>query len=203
MILKINADQRTISNKKSVAKDLRKSGRIPAVIYGGGEDAKHITLDKVSFMKSYKKSIGDTALFHINVDGKEIHTIIKSRQIHPVSREILHVDFLELHPGTAITIDIPINYVGEAAGEALGGELDVLIRKITAHCLPKDIPEAISVDVSSLNIGDSINVAEIKIENVRFELSDDVALVIVHAPKTASDEEEETDEEEAVEAVVE
>ncbi len=197
MILKINAELRTISNKKSVAKEIRKSGYIPAVIYGGGEEAKHVTLEKLSFMKSYKKSIGDTALFYITVDGKEIHTIIKSRQMHPVTREIIHVDFLELHPGKAISIEVPISFEGEATGEAVGGKLDVLMRKITAHCLPKDIPEAITVDVTPLNIGDSIHVADIKIDNVRFELADDVALVVVHAPKNAetedSSEEEETE----------
>jgi large subunit ribosomal protein L25 len=192
MILKVTATSRTIEHKKSVAKDLRKTGKIPAVIYGGGEEAKHITLDKADFMKSYKKSIGETALFYLNVDGSEIHAIIKDRQMHPVTREILHVDFLELHAGKPITLDIPIAFHGDAIGIKEGGNLDTLLRKLPVHCLPRHIPEAINVDVSNLKIGDSIHIGDIKVENVTFSLADDVTVVIVHAPKK-SDSATETD----------
>ncbi|MDP8231366.1 MAG: 50S ribosomal protein L25 [Candidatus Zophobacter franzmannii] len=202
MILKVAAQIREIERKKSSVKNLRKSGNIPAVIYGSGEEAKHVTLEKISFMKSYKKSIGETALFYVSVDGKEIHTIIKSRQMHPVTREIVHVDFLEFHPGRPITIDIPLSVTGEPEGVKLGGNLDVLMHKLPVSCLPKDIPEAIEIDVSALNIGDSIHVADLSHEKFTFNIADDITLVIVHAPRKA-DEEETDDDDDATDEVTE
>ena len=197
MNIKIEAMSRDNKLKSDLTK-LRNDGFIPAIIYGEGKEGKKIAIRKIEFQKLYKKIIGETAFYDISVDGKTYSAFLKEKQIHPVTREFTHIDFLELHKGKTITLEIPINYIGEPVGVHAGGLMDVLKRSIEISCLPKDVPEEIVVDVSNLNIGDSIHFGDINLsENLETTMTDITTLVAIRAPKQEVEESEgseETDE---------
>ena len=195
MNVKIEAIERD-KGKKSDLNALRKEGFIPGIIYGEGKEGMRISLPKIPFLKEYNKTIGEISFFDITLNGKEYQTIIKERQVHPVSREFVHLDFLKIHKGKTITVNVPIKTKGHSQGEQAGGLLEVLMRKIEVSCLPKDIPENIEIDVSELNIGETIHLTDIELVNVHTELPGDTPLIAVRAPKK---EEEVTPEEEAAE----
>ncbi len=199
MNIKVEAQLRD-KGKRSDLNKFRNEGYIPAIIYGEGKEGTKILLNKIPFLKNYKKSLGEVAFFEIKVNGKSYTTFIKEKQIHPVTREFTHIDFVELYEGKKITLEIPINYTGEALGTKEGGLLEILHRKIEISCLPKDIPEEINIDVSNLEIGDSIHFADIKIpENVDTNMTDITTLVAVRAPRKEEIVEVEEEVEEEIE----
>lgn len=200
MNLNLEAELRK-KGKRSDLNELRKAGFIPGIIYGEGKEGIPISIPKISFLKLYKKTIGEMVFYDISVDNKKIKTVIREKQIHPVSREILHIDFLELHKGKEVTLEVPIKIIGDAPGTHEGGLLEVLVRKIEISCLPKDVPEEIEVDVSNLNIGDVIHFSQIKSEDMQTKLQGDTTIVAVRAPRKIEEvEKAEEIEEEAIEA---
>ena len=196
MNIKINAEKRDLG-KRSDLTELRKEGFIPGIIYGAGQEGIKIAFNARDYTREYKKSIGAVAFFDITVDEKTYKTFIKEKQIHPLTREIVHIDFLELHKGKPITIDVPINFTGEALGTKEGGVFEIIHRVIQVTCLPKDIPDEIRFDISEMNIGDSIHLRDLDIsEDMNTELSDEITIAILSVPKVI---EEVVEEEEVVE----
>lgn len=189
MILNLTAEKRTLG-KKSDNSNLRKTGFIPAVVYAEGKEGTNITVPANEFKKMYKKSIGEIAIFNIDLEGKELHTVVKAKQIHPLSREVIHIDFMELHPGKEISIDIPIKFSGTPTAVKDGGILEITKRKLHAHCLPKFIPEDYPLDLSQLKMGETIYCKDIKIANVKINEPADLAVASVHAPRTNEKKEE-------------
>ncbi|MDY6915188.1 MAG: 50S ribosomal protein L25, partial [Candidatus Cloacimonadota bacterium] len=163
MNLKVEAQKRT-TKKKSDLKQLRNEGQIPAIIYGQGKDGILININEADFFKIYRNSIGEVAFFDIDVEGKTYTTVIREKQVHPLTRKILHIDFMELREGKPITIDIPVQLSGEAEGVKKGGVLEFLVRNIQVTCLPKDVPDAIQIDVTDLDMGDAIHVADLEFD---------------------------------------
>ena len=197
MNIKIEAKLRELG-KKSDLKNLRKEGFIPAVIYGEGQVGTNILLSEIPFQKQYKKSIGEVTIFEFDLDGKTISAFIKDKQVHPVSRKFMHIDFVELHKGKPITLNVPIRYIGEASGTKEGGLLELIHRELEITCLPKDLPEDVVIDVSDLGIGDSIHFKDIQLaENISTSMSDVTTLAAVRAPK----KEEEVEVEEEADAI--
>lgn len=193
MNVKIKAEKRELG-KKSDLKNLRKNGFVPAVIYGQGQEGINILLEAKSFQKVYRKTIGEVAIFDIDLDGEKHSTFIKDKQIHPVSREFVHIDFVELHKGKPITMEIPLNFVGVAKGAKEGGVVEFLQRSIEISCLPKDLPSEIEVDISNIGVGEALHFAEISLpENVTASIDDAITIVSVKEPqmKLVSEEAEE------------
>lgn len=201
MNIKINAVKRNLG-KRSNLTELRKEGFIPGIIYGAGQEGIKIAFNTRDYTREYKKSIGAVAFFDISVDGNSYKTIIKEKQIHPLTREVVHIDFLELSKGKPITIDVPINFTGEALGAKEGGVFEIIHRTIQITCLPKDIPEEISFDISNMNIGDSIHFKDLSIsEDMNTDLSDEITIAILSIPKIVEEVEEEVEGEEGVEGI--
>lgn len=202
MVIKIEAKRRTLG-KKSDRKNLRKNAYIPGIMYGQGEEGIPVQFEATDFMKAYRTGIGELAIFNVMLDGEENRCVLKDKQIHPVRRDITHVDLLMLHPDTEVSLSLPIRYVGEAAGLEEGGIVDIILRELNIVCLPKDIPESVEVDISELEIGDAIHVSSISIPNVTIREADDITMVVVHDVSILDepeldeevDEEAETDEE--------
>ena len=196
MNIKINAEKRKLGKRTDLT-ELRKEGFIPGIIYGAGQEGIKIAFNARDYTREYKKSIGVVAFFDIKVDGNTYKTYIKEKQIHPLTREVVHIDFLELHKGKPITIDVPINFTGEALGTKEGGVFEIIHRVIQVTCLPKDIPDEIRFDISEMNIGDSIHLRDLDIsEDMNTELSDEITIAILSVPKVI---EEVVEEEEVVE----
>jgi len=193
MNIKIDAEKRDLG-KKSNLTELRNKGFIPGIIYGNGQEGIKISFNARNYTREYKKTIGEVAFFDITVEGKTYKTFIKEKQVHPLTREIVHIDFLELHKGKSITIEVPINFIGEAIGAKEGGVLEIIQRSVQVTCLPKDIPDEIRVDVSNLNIGDSIHFSDIDVsKDIETNFSDDTTIVSLSLP-TIMEEPEEVEE---------
>ncbi|MDP8202986.1 MAG: 50S ribosomal protein L25 [Candidatus Tenebribacter mawsonii] len=201
MNININAEKRSLG-KKSNLNELRSKGLIPGIIYGAGQEGIKISFNSREFAREYKKSIGAVAFFDITVDGKIFKTFIKEKQVHPLTREIVHIDFLELHKGKPITIDVPITFTGEAIGAKEGGVFEIIHRVIQVTCLPKDIPDEIRYDISEMDIGDSIHLRDLNIsESMNTELTDDITIAILSVPKVVEEAVEEVEGEEGAEGV--
>ncbi|MDP8323232.1 MAG: 50S ribosomal protein L25 [Candidatus Stygibacter australis] len=178
MIIKIEAKKRETKMKSDLTV-MRNAKIIPAIIYKAGEEGLQISIVNADFIREYRKSIGEISYFLINVDGKEYKTIIKEKQIHPVSRLIQHIDFLELVPGNKSTLKVPLKYFGEPLGLKEGGTLEILVREITIKCLPKDIPEEINIDLSPIGVGQSIHFRDLEMKNIYSSLPGNTVLAQV------------------------
>lgn len=150
---------------KKDAKAQRKAGKVPCVIYGG-KDQIHFSADDTSFKPIlYTPS---SNLIKIDVDGKEYLTILQDLQSHPVSDRILHADFLELKPDKPVIISVPILVTGVSPGVLLGGKLVKKFRKLKIKALIPNLPDQIEVNISKLDIGQSVRVSDLKLKNVEF-----------------------------------
>jgi large subunit ribosomal protein L25 len=183
MILNLAVQSRTIG-KKSERKNLRKSGHIPAIIYSEGQPGIYISVPTNEFYKLYKKSIGEVAVFNLTLDGEEIKTIVKSRQIHPVSRDYLHVDFLALHKDKELTLSVPFRFIGTPASIKDGGALEISQRELKVACLPANIPDDIPINIENIKLGETIYIKDIKVENITIKDPTSLPIVTVSAPKT-------------------
>ncbi|MCD4819091.1 MAG: 50S ribosomal protein L25 [Candidatus Cloacimonetes bacterium] len=195
MNINIKADVRN-KGKKSDLNELRKNGFIPAVIYGEGKEGKLISLEEISFLKEYKKTIGEMTFYDIELDGNSFKTIIKDKQIHPVKRNIRHIDFLELHSGRKVILNIPLTFIGEPIGVKAGGIPETIIRKIEVSCLPKDIVDHIEIDIADLKIGDSIHIKDLDLEEMEAKLPLGATIITILAKRGVEAEDEEDSEEE-------
>ena len=186
------------------ARRLRMSGQIPAVLYGPKTETVPLSVDKSDLELLFKKGgIGQIVLNLViqkNGETLTMPAMIKELQIHPVSRNFIHVDFYEIKMDQKITAKIPVITTGKAKGVELGGILQIVRREIEVECLPLAVPESIEIDISDLDIGDSIHVRDIKPEGeIEFLEEDDYTVVTVVAPKLEEEEEELEEEEEGEE----
>ncbi len=182
MIYKIEAESRK-TGKKSDLNKLRDSGLIPAVVYGPQTKSTKITLNKADFLKLYKKSFNELAFFDIQLKGKNYHSIIKEKQIHPVSREILHLDFMVIPAHQKIEIDIPIKFKGTPVGVKEGGILDIIQRTVKIYCNADNLPEDIELDISKLNIDQAYHVDHLKKGEWEYRDPINNTLVVIHPKK--------------------
>lgn len=190
----------TTRNKEVSAKQLRKDGFIPAIVYGEGKPGVNISLTASEFSQVYRKTIGEVAFIDLKVEDHEYRVYIKDKQVHPVSRDVLHVDFMELPKNKAITLDIPIKITGKALGEEKGGVLEVLLRQLEVTCMYSDVIDDIEIDVSELDLGDTIHISDLQLsDKLDVTLPADTAVVTVRIPR--EEEEEELEEAEEAEEV--
>lgn len=188
------------SPRESVGKrDARKSrnqGKIPCVMYGG-EEQKFFTVD----VKALEKLLYSPFVhfIEVEVDGKKHNTIIQEVQFHPVTDKILHVDLLEFFPDKQIVMEIPLKVLGTAPGVQKGGVLLKKLRKVRVRALPEFMPENIEVDISELEINDTIHISDLPQENREYIANQDAFVIGVGTTRMALPEEEEEEAEEGAE----
>jgi large subunit ribosomal protein L25 len=170
----------------------RKEGFVPVEIYGRGEENIHGLVRKSDLLKILHKTHGESFLLNGKINGKTIPIIIKEIQIHPVTDEILHVDFQMIHAGEEIEIEVPVVIVGEAPGVKAGGVLEVLTKTLTVRALPGNIPPHIEIDVSNLNVGQAIHVKDIQSKDFKLVDDPETVIVVVVGSKEESQETGET-----------
>ncbi len=170
---------------KQVAKRLRRSGVVPAVLYGGAK-LETVAVDPRAVLRIIHGHEGSTQLLTLKFEGDagSRMAIIRDLQFDPVSENLLHVDLQEVTADRAITVRVAVHPVGEAAGvKEQKGILNVVLHEIEVSCLPTQIPERIDADVSALMIGDVLTVAELRVpEGVRVVNDPGQAVVTVAAP---------------------
>ncbi|MCJ7664245.1 MAG: 50S ribosomal protein L25 [Desulfobacterales bacterium] len=174
---------------KEEARRLRHQGLIPAVVYGQRQETIPVTLNPQELAKVLHGGAGERTLINLTIEGLKDGpitktVILKEKQIDPLKRTWLHVDLYTIAMDEEISVGIPVRIVGKAAGVTVqGGILEQVLREIEVKCLPSDIPSSIDVDVSSLEIGDSIHVAEITLEKGKILTDPGQTVVTVVAPK--------------------
>ena len=183
------------------ARALRRQGRIPAVLYGPGKAPVLLSVDKTALEQVLKK--GETGQLLLNLviqNGKKSKKIamIKELQTNPVTRGFLHVDFYEIAMDRKIRVNVPVITKGIAKGVELGGVLQIVRRELEVLCLPGDIPETFEIDISDLDIGESVHVEEIPFgEGVEIPSDVNFTVITVLSPKKEAEPEEELEAEEA------
>jgi large subunit ribosomal protein L25 len=184
----LSAEQRSATGKGANRK-LRVAGQIPAVIYGKGRDTQSVALDpKALASLLHASDAGLNTLIDLSVAGRTDTVLVKELQRHPVSGSYLHVDFFQVDLTQTITVSVPIHLVGKARGVEFGGILDHPLRELEVECLPRAIPESIEVDVSGLEVGDSIHVSDLRLpEGV--EVMTDPELPVASVVLPAAEEE--------------
>lgn len=162
---------------KKDAKALRRENKVPCVLYGGSEEQVIFSVPRTDFKGLLFTP--DTCYVELNIDGKKSMAILQDIQYHPVSDEVLHADFLRIFDDKPLTIAVPVKTTGTAAGVLLGGKLQIKLRKVRLCGLPNAIPQEVVLDITKLNIGQSIKVNEIKIEGVEvMEIKSSVVVTV-------------------------
>src|SRR6267378_2118954 len=188
----LNAFPRTLA-RRGGAKKLRDSGRIPAVIYGRQAQPQNLELISKEMENLIHHSVSENLLVDLAVKDdtrpKRL-ALVQEIQHHPLSGNILHVDFHEVAENEKVTIMVPVETSGEAVGvKTSGGVLEHVLFKIKARALPKDLPEQIIVDVSNLNIGQAIHLGEIQAPaGVELIGDKNIPVIAVAAPRTEEEE---------------
>ena len=173
---------------KGDARKSRREGRIPGVLYGQGKDPVPVSIGAREFQVALHTHKGGNPIVNLAVGESEFTALIRDAQYDPVTHEVLHLDFQHISLTETIEVRVPVNLVGLAIGvKDGGGILEMILRDLEVRCLPTAIPAAIDVDVSALNIGDSIHVRELSIPEVTI-LSDADATVVTVVPPTVMEE---------------
>lgn len=191
---------------KGVARRMRREGRIPAVVYGRGEETFPLSLDAHDFEMLVKNHALDTTLVELEIEGgkkksNKVRTLVVEVQSHPYKPMVLHVDFQQIHAGEKVTVEVPIDLVGTAEGVREGGVMQHVMHVVEVMCDVDQIPESFSVDVSGLAIGDSIHITDLDVpEDVELLVDPERTVCTVAAPTILElpEEEEEAAEPELV-----
>ena len=190
-VVQLSGSLRANVGKKD-AKAVRNAGNVPCVLYGTGEQThfsvRSVDVEKIIFSP-------DVFKVEIDIDGKKVTTLIQELQMHPVTDKPVHVDFLELTDGKEVKVGIPVQTTGRSKGVLNGGRLLQVFRRLDIVGLPKDLPDAIQLDISPLRIGQAIRVRDIQIPGVKL-LNDPSAVVVsVKMARGAADIDDEDEEE--------
>ena len=183
------------------ARALRREGSMPAVVYGRGKDPILLSVDIKDFEQLLKNYNINQVLLNLMIEnGKSISksVMVKELQTDPITRNLLHVDFYEIDMQNKITVSVPVVTTGISKGVELGGVLQLIRRELEVLCMPTDIPESIEIDVTDLDIGDSIHVEEVPLKgDIEIPFDANFTILTVLSPRV--EEEPEVEEEEEVE----
>ncbi|MGB4960383.1 MAG: 50S ribosomal protein L25, partial [Saprospiraceae bacterium] len=155
--LEIQGSTRSEFGKKGSKKD-RKNGTVPAVMYGGDE-VIHFTVTPAGVKNLIYTP--DFKIADLDIDGKKYRAILKSTQFHPVSEQLLHIDFLRLIDKTPIKVEVPLRFKGVSPGVKLGGKLIQQLRKIKIKTTPENLVDELKADISKLDLGQALRVREV------------------------------------------
>lgn len=176
----VNGKSRSELGKKG-AGSIRREGLIPCVMYGAGEvihfsaligDLRHLIYTP------------DFKLAEVEVEGKKYRAILKEAQYHPVTDNVMHVDFLRLSEGTPIKVDLPVRFAGASPGVKAGGKLIKLIRRVSVKTTPEKLIDELQIDISNLDLGQSLRIRDIQTEDgVEILMSPSIPVAMIEIPR--------------------
>ncbi|MCP5058251.1 MAG: 50S ribosomal protein L25 [bacterium] len=187
------AELRT-SAGKGVARKLRAAGRIPAVMYGRGTETAVLAIDpKALDDVLHASGAGRNTLISLGVDGATHTVLLKDLQRDPIVGDSLHADFLLVDLAQTVEVTVPLHFIGKAVGTDFGGIMDHPVRELLIECLPTAIPEFVEVEISALEVGDTLHVRDVALaDGLICKTEADLAVAICATP--AAEEEEPTEE---------
>ena len=169
---------------KGAARKLRADGKIPGVVYGEGQEARPVVLDRKAF-DLLLRSGAQHGLLDLSFEGgsEPLKALIREVQVHPVGRHVVHVDLQRVSMRQKIRIEVPIVLLGKPEGvKTHGGILEHNLRNVEVECLPGDIPQQLEVDVTALNIGQSLHISDLKVERFTILAHADTTIATVSLP---------------------
>jgi large subunit ribosomal protein L25 len=187
--LKVKAELRN-DRGKNASRRLRSSGRVPAVVYGGGADAVAVSVNPREMAPILHSEAGHTSVLTMEITGREpVRVMLKDWQNEPVNGAVLHLDFVRITKDTLVKVKVPIHITGEPKGvKVQGGIFEFALREVELECLPDDIPENITVDVTELTLGQNIRVSHLPVgPNVK--VLSDPQRVVAHVVALKAEEE--------------
>ena len=183
---KLNVDIRK-EHGTSAARRTRLQNKVPAVVYHSGIEATPLSVDKTSLNKALRTG---QMIFEVNVEDKNQFVLVKEIQYHPVTDEIIHVDFQKVKEDEKISLEVAVRSSGEAQGVKLGGLLVQMLNSVTIKCKPAEIPEFLEIDVTDMEMNTNLFVKDITLpSDVEMLTAEDIAVVSVQEPKQEKEEE--------------
>lgn len=188
MALNLKATKR-VDFKSSTTKQLRQSGLVPAVVYGKEKESKHVSVVSIDLLKMVRDE-GRNAIIQLDVEGdKPVDVMLHDYQIEPIRDELVHVDFYVVNMSEEMDVEVPLRLEGEAQGSKDGGVLQQPLYELQVRAKPNQIPDEITVNVSALEVGESITVADLPVEkNYQFLDDQDTTIATVLQPDTLDEE---------------
>jgi large subunit ribosomal protein L25 len=180
----VAAESRTETGK-NVNRRLRTKGLIPGVLYGTKKEAVHVSVSPKAIGTILRSATGENTLFDLDLGGSRRKVILKEFQLEPIKHQLLHADFYEVALDKTLQVKVHVEIHGVPVGvKTQGGVLDFVTRELEVECLPMDIPEKLTVDVSELEIGKHLRVSDIKVsDKVKVLTEADIVVVHVVAPR--------------------
>ncbi|MBN2468089.1 MAG: 50S ribosomal protein L25/general stress protein Ctc [Deltaproteobacteria bacterium] len=172
---------------KGASRQYRRQGLIPGVVYGAGTAPISLTIDSKEMGAAIKGATGENAIVTLSVEREDSVvtkvTMIQDIQIHPIRRDILHVDFHEIDLKNEVDVSVPVRLIGKAEGSKMGGIVQQIERELHIRCMPLQIPDRMEVDVTPLAIGESIHVRDLPVgEGVTILTPGEHTIVTVVSP---------------------
>ncbi len=167
---------------KKDAKRLRRGGNVPCVLYGGKEQVQFFTSEK-----SFKDIVytPEACIIELAIDGKKIDAVLQDIQYHPINDKILHADFLEIFPDKPVKMSIPIRVTGDSPGVLAGGKMLIKRRRLILEALANKLPAEIDINISALEIGDTITVSDLELKGISFLDPENAVVVMVKSARAA------------------
>lgn len=178
---------------KNANRRLRAAGRVPGIVYGRNMEPVAISVDPQDLDRILFSDTGHNTIFTLKYQDQERNVMIRAHQRDPVGEEFLHADFMAVSMDRTMVFDVPVEIVGTAAGvKMFGGILDFVVREIHLECLPGNLPDHIRVDVTDLEIGDSVRVEQLDVDadNVTILSDPDLTILTIAAPSVEADADE-------------
>ena len=180
---------------KGASRRLRRAGKVPAILYGGKGEPSNITLDQLKLLTVIEDERFYSSIVTLKVDGKDQQAIVKDVQMHPAKNAVMHVDLQRVLADVAIRIHLPIHFLNQATCPGVkteGGQVSHLKSDIEITCLPKDLPEALVVDMASMHLNDTIFLKDIQVPPgvtiPELATGRDIPVVSIHAPRAEEPE---------------
>ena len=179
---------------KGPARRVRREGKIPAIIYGPGREPVPVVVDPKQIIKILQIPTGKNTILTLKSSEPELEgrkVLIRDYQIDPIIDELIHIDLMEVKEDRPVRVQVPIQLLGKPIGVEKGGTLEEHIRQLEIVCLPSQIPEVVKIDVSELDLGDSIHIRDLKLEGIKVLTEGHLAIATMLAPTRLEAEAEE------------
>lgn len=195
MQIEVNAQSRKIQGS-SASRRLRKTGKVPGILYGVSKDAQLIELDHNDLYYKLKQEAFHASILNLNLDGQKQQVLLRSFHMHPFKQEIQHIDFQRISKDTKIHMKVPLHFINAQISPAVkesSGIISHVMNEIEVSCLPDDLPEFIEVDLSHLAIGHAIHASDLKVGKgvtLKLQKGDNPVVAVAQIPKELVIEEE-------------
>ena len=177
---KLDIESRESVGKKST-KAIRREGKIPSTLYFKGEEPESIAIDKIKLYQALKS---DQRVYEVELSGESQYVMVKAVQYHPVTDEIVHLDFMRVRRSEKMTISVPLVLIGKPIGVTEGGILSQSLNQIEISCFPTNVPEQIEISIEHMGLNESISIADVSIDDEEIEIlsASDISVASIITP---------------------